>query len=56
MPVDKQVLLRYKVLNDCFRNPYREYTIEDLVDECSKAAMREEQAAYADFIASLDDN
>ena len=41
MPVDKQVLLRYKVLNDCFRNPYREYTIEDLVDACSKA-MRDE--------------
>ena len=40
MPVDKQVLLRYQVLNECFRNKYREYTIDDLVDECSKA-MRE---------------
>ena len=40
MPVDKQVLLRYQVLNECFRNRYREYTIDDLVDECSKA-MRE---------------
>lgn len=37
MPVDKQVLLRYSVLNRCFRNRYKEYTIEDLVDECSKA-------------------
>ncbi len=35
MPVDKQVLLRYQVLNDCFRNPYREYDIDDLVDACS---------------------
>ncbi|WP_028904292.1 YafY family protein [Prevotella sp. P6B4] len=37
MPVDKQVLLRYQVLNDCFRNPYREYDIDDLVDACSEA-------------------
>ena len=37
MPVDKQVLLRYQVLNRCFRNKYREYTIDDLVDECNKA-------------------
>ncbi len=37
MPVDKQVLLRYQVLNKCFRNKYREYTINDLVDECNKA-------------------
>ena len=33
MPVDKQVLLRYQVLNECFRNRYREYTIDDLVDK-----------------------
>ena len=37
MPVDKHVLLRYQVLNKCFRNRYREYTINDLVDECNKA-------------------
>ena len=37
MPVDKQVLLRYQVLNRCFRNRYKEYTIDDLVDECNKA-------------------
>ena len=37
MPVDKQVLLRYKVLNRCFRNQFREFTIDDLVDECNAA-------------------
>jgi predicted DNA-binding transcriptional regulator YafY len=37
MPVDKQVLLRYRVLNECFRNRHREYTIDDLVNECNKA-------------------
>ena len=40
MPVDKQVLLRYQVLNKCFRNRYRDYTINDLVDECNKALRR----------------
>ena len=37
MPVDKQVFLRYQVLNKCFRNRYRDYTIDDLVNECNKA-------------------
>lgn len=37
MPVDKQVLERYRVLNRCFRNRYRAFTIEDLVEECNKA-------------------
>ena len=40
MPVDKQVMLRYQVLNKCFRNRYRDYTIDDLVDECNKALRR----------------
>ena len=40
MPVDKQVTLRYQVLNKCFRSRYREYTIDDLVDECNKALRR----------------
>lgn len=40
MPVDKQVLLRYQVLNRCFRNRYRDYTIDDLVNECNKALRR----------------
>jgi predicted DNA-binding transcriptional regulator YafY len=43
MPVDKQVLLRYQVLNKCFRNRYREYTIDDLVDECNKALRRNDK-------------
>lgn len=37
MPVDKQVFIRYQALNRCFRNPYRDFTIDDLVDECNKA-------------------
>lgn len=37
MPVDKQVLERYRILNRCFRNRYRQFTIEDLTEECNKA-------------------
>lgn len=40
MPVDKQVIIRYQALNRCFRNPYREFTIDDLVEECNKALRR----------------
>ena len=40
MPVDKQVQLRYEVLNKCFRDLYREYTIDDLVDACNKAMLK----------------
>ncbi|GJG32356.1 hypothetical protein PRMUPPPA20_04650 [Xylanibacter ruminicola] len=41
MPVDKQVLLRYRVLNRCFRNPFTEYTLDDLVEECNKSLVAE---------------
>ena len=45
MPVDKQVLFRYWVLNKCFRDQFRKYTIDDLVEECNKA-MRDECDKY----------
>lgn len=43
MPVDRQVLLRYQVLNRCFRNRYREYTIENLLEECNKALRNQDK-------------
>ena len=42
MPVNKQVLLRYQVLNRCFRNRYRNFTIDELVEVISPAVLREE--------------
>lgn len=33
MPVNKNALARYKVLDSCFRDTHRYYTIDDLVDE-----------------------
>lgn len=36
MAVNKNALIRYKVLDSCFRNPGRKYFIEDLIKECNK--------------------
>lgn len=36
MPITKNALTRYKVLDNCFRNPGRKYFINDLIEECSK--------------------
>ena len=36
MAISKFPLIRYKVLDRCFRTTYRKYFIEDLIDECNK--------------------
>jgi predicted DNA-binding transcriptional regulator YafY len=36
MPINKNALIRYKVLDNCFRNSGRRYYIEDLISECNK--------------------
>ena len=41
MPVDKQVQFRYHILNRCFKNRYKEYTIDSLVQECNKILRNE---------------
>jgi len=37
MSLNKNALIRYQVLDRCFRNPGRMYFIEDLLEECNKA-------------------
>lgn len=37
MPVNRHALIRYKTIDTCLRNPYRRWTLEDLVDACSDA-------------------
>lgn len=37
MATNKNALIRYKVLDECFSNPYREFYINDLIEICSKA-------------------
>lgn len=35
MATNKRALIRYKILDRCFRNKYRRYFIDDLIEECS---------------------
>ena len=37
MPANKNALIRYKTIDNCLRNKYRRWTIEDLVDACCDA-------------------
>lgn len=37
MPVNKNALIRYKTIDNCLRNRYRRWTIDDLVQACSDA-------------------
>ncbi|MBQ3658128.1 MAG: WYL domain-containing protein [Bacteroidales bacterium] len=37
MPANKNALIRYKTIDNCLRNKYRQWTIEDLVDACCDA-------------------
>ena len=36
MAIIKNALIRYKTLDNCFRNPGKKYFIEDLIAECAK--------------------
>lgn len=36
MPIKKSPIIRYKILDNCFRNPGKRYFIEDLIAECNK--------------------
>ena len=35
MPVNKNALIRYKTIDNCLRNHFRRWTIDDLVEACS---------------------
>ncbi len=37
MPANRNALIRYKTIDACLRNPYRRWTLEDLVEACSDA-------------------
>ncbi|WP_073852084.1 helix-turn-helix transcriptional regulator [Pontibacter flavimaris] len=39
MARNKHAVIRYKVLDRCFRNPGRRYFIQDLIDECNKVLL-----------------
>lgn len=37
MPINKLALVRYKTIDNCLQNRFRKWTLEDLVEACSKA-------------------
>ena len=37
MPVNRNALIRYKTIDNCLRNRYRQWTLEDLIEACSEA-------------------
>ena len=37
MPANKNALIRYKTIDNCLRNRYRRWTLDDLVEACSNA-------------------
>ena len=37
MPANKNALIRYKTIDNCLRNHYHRWTLEDLVNACSDA-------------------
>ncbi len=37
MPANKNALIRYKTIDNCLRNRYRRWTLDDLVAACSDA-------------------
>lgn len=37
MPVNRNALIRYRTIDNCLRNKYKKFTLDDLVDACSNA-------------------
>ncbi|RYD85070.1 MAG: WYL domain-containing protein, partial [Sphingobacteriales bacterium] len=37
MPVNRNALVRYRTIDNCLRNRYKKWTLDDLIDACSDA-------------------
>lgn len=37
MPVNRNALIRYRTIDNCLRNKYRQWTLDDLIEACSEA-------------------
>lgn len=42
MPDNRNALIRYRTLDNCLRNRYRQWTLEDLMEACSEALYKYE--------------
>lgn len=45
MATNKNALIRYKILDNCFRNTGRKYFIQDLIEECNKVLLEIDPAS-----------
>ena len=45
MPANLNALIRYRTIDRCLSNPYRKWSIEDLIEACS-AALKENRGIY----------
>ena len=46
MPANLNALIRYRTIDKCLSNPYRKWTIEDLMEACAKA-LEENRGIYS---------
>ena len=37
MPINLNNLIRYRTIDNCLRNRYKKWTLDDLIDACSEA-------------------
>jgi hypothetical protein len=45
MATNKNALIRYKILDNCFRNIGKKYFIDDLIEECDKMLLEIDPAS-----------
>lgn len=43
MPVSRNALIRYKTIDNCLRNRFRRWTLDDLIEACSEALAEYEE-------------
>ena len=49
MPANKNALIRYKTIDNCLRNPYRRWTLDDLVDPIEGTAQNKQDVGGVDL-------
>ncbi len=53
MPANKNALIRYKTIDNCLRNRYRRWTLDDLVEACSDALYDMEETDTEDGLSMI---
>ena len=56
MPTNKNAFMRYKILDNCFRNPGKRYFINDLIEECEKTLLDIDQKSNGISLRQIRDD